>query len=56
MIVRYKLIWQACGNTSASTPKEILDYLNYIKHSKDKGGCPVINNERIYTRVLIQKV
>lgn len=27
----------------------------YRKHKKDRGGCPVLDDERIYTRILIRR-
>ena len=54
--INFKIIWQASGNTKASAPDSILDYLNYINMKEDKGGAALLHNERVYTRVLIQKV
>jgi hypothetical protein len=27
----------------------------YRKHKKDRGGCPVLDDERVYTRILIRR-
>ncbi|EED1400079.1 DNA methyltransferase, partial [Escherichia coli] len=35
---QFEIIWQASGNTRASTPEEILEILNYSQHSEDRGG------------------
>ena len=53
---QYEIIWQACGNTRASAPKDVLESLCYKKNVEDRGGCPVINNKRTYARVLIRKI
>ena len=29
--------------------------VGYRKHKKDRGGCPVLDDERIYTRILIRR-
>jgi hypothetical protein len=51
---QFEIIWQACGNTRASAPQEILNRLNYQQHPEDRGGCGIINNERVYARFLIK--
>ena len=52
---QFEIIWQASGNTRASTPKNILEILGYNKNEYDRGGCGVINNQRIYSRILIKR-
>ena len=52
---QFDIIWQACGNTRASAPKEILDEVGYTIHPEDRGGCGVVNNKRQYARILIRK-
>lgn len=52
---QFEIIWQASGNTRASTPKEILNDVKYIPNKHDRGGCAVINDMRYYTRVLIRR-
>lgn len=52
---QFEIIWQASGNTRASAPKEILEELKYIKHAEDKGGCGVINNKRMFSRIFIKR-
>ena len=56
MKIRFKIIWQATGNTKASAPDSILDYLNYVNMKDDKGGSALLSGERVYTRILIKKV
>lgn len=51
---QFEIIWQACGNTRASAPKEILESLNYVPHPQDRGGCGVVKGERQYARILIR--
>jgi hypothetical protein len=51
---QFDIVWLACGNTRASAPKEILKKVNYVKNPEDRGGCPVVNNKRLYGRVLIK--
>ena len=51
---QFEIIWLAAGNTRASAPKEILVEVNYRKHEEDRGGCPVINGQRTYGRVLVR--
>lgn len=52
---QFEIIWQASGNTRASAPKEILEYLEYKPHKDDRGGCTVINGERTYGRIFIKR-
>ena len=51
---QFEIIWQACGNTRASAPLDILKELNYESHPEDRGGCGVINGKRQYARVIIR--
>lgn len=52
---QFEIIWQASGNTRASAPKKVLEETNYAPHKEDRGGCPVINGKRVYSRILIRK-
>ncbi len=52
---QFEIIWQACGNTRASTPKDILDKVGYVPHHEDRGGCGVVNGKRQYARILIRR-
>jgi hypothetical protein len=51
---QFEIIWQASGNTRASAPKDILERLNYLPHSKDKGGGAVLNGKMKFGRILIK--
>lgn len=51
---QFEIIWQACGNTRASAPNEILEILNYTPHPEDRGGCGVVKGKRQYARILIR--
>lgn len=52
---QFEIVWQASGNTRASAPKQILEVLGYIQHSEDRGGCGVLNGQRLYSRILIKR-
>jgi len=52
---QFEIIWQASGNTRTNAPKEILEQLDYHLHSEDRGGCPIVNGNRTYSRILIKK-
>ncbi len=51
---QFEIIWQACGNTRASAPSNILMQLQYTPHPEDRGGCGVVNGQRQYARILIR--
>lgn len=51
---QFEIIWQASGNTRASTPKNILEQIGYIVHPDDRGGCGIVNGKRQYSRVFIR--
>lgn len=53
---QFRIVGIACGNTRASYPKSILDYVHYIPNPNYRGGCGVINGIRCYARILIQKI
>ena len=52
---QFDIIWQASGNTRASAPKEILQQLSYCPHKEDRGGCGVVNGQRVYSRIIIRR-
>ncbi len=52
---QFEIIWQACGNTRACAPKEVLNFVDYTTHPEDRGGCPILNGKRTYARILIRK-
>ena len=51
---QFEIVWQASGNTRASTPKEILNRIGYSVHPDDRGGCGIVNGKRAYSRILIR--
>jgi hypothetical protein len=51
--MRYEIIGLATGNSAANN---FAPNCGYIKHSEDRGGCPVLNNKRVYSRLLIKKI
>ena len=52
---QFEIIWQASGNTRACAPSDILEKLGYHAHPEDRGGCGVINGQRVYSRILIRR-
>lgn len=52
---QFEIVWQASGNTKASTSQGILEELGYIPHPDDKNGCPMVNGKRAYARILIRR-
>ena len=52
---QFEIIWQASGNTRACAPKEALQICGYTPNSNDRGGCGVINGQRVYSRILIRR-
>ena len=53
---QFEIIWQASGNTRASTPHDVLEYLDYKPHPEDRGGCGIVHGKRVYSRILIRKI
>jgi len=51
---QFEIIWQASGNTRASAPKEILNLVGYVPHTKDKGGGALLNGLMKFGRILIR--
>lgn len=51
---QFEIIWQASGNTKASTPKEILREMGYSRHADDRGGCAILGGKRTYDRIFIK--
>jgi hypothetical protein len=52
---QFEILWQACGNTRVCAPTEILRILNYSAMKEDRGGCALLNGQRVYTRILIRR-
>ena len=51
---QFEIVWQASGNTRASAPKDVLTVLQYQPHREDRGGCGIIDGQRVYVRALIR--
>ena len=52
---QFEIIWQGSGNTRASAPRDVLERLGYKPHKEDRGGCPVLNGKRMYSRIFIKR-
>ena len=53
---QFDIIMLANGNARTNVPKEVLDKLKYKPHPNDRGGVGIINGQKTYARILIQKV
>lgn len=51
---QFEIIWQASGNTRASTPTKILKKMGYSSHPDDRGGCTILAGRRTYDRIFIR--
>ena len=51
---QFEIIWQASGNTRASTPAVVLDQMGYSPHPDDRGGCAILSGRRTYDRIFIR--
>jgi hypothetical protein len=51
---QFEIIWQASGNTRASTPKKVLERMGYSPHPDDRGGCAILAGRRTYDRIFIR--
>lgn len=51
---QFEIIWQASGNTRASTPPAVLDQMGYSRHPDDRGGCAILRGRRTYDRIFIR--
>ena len=52
---QFEIVWQASGNTRVCAPRDILQELKYKAMTEDRGGCAVLNGQRVYSRILIRK-
>lgn len=52
---QFEIIWQASGNTRASTPQEVLEEMGYSPHPDDRGGCAILAGRRTYDRIFIRR-
>jgi hypothetical protein len=51
---QFEIIWQASGNTRASTPAVVLNRMGYSPHPDDRGGCAILGGKRTYDRIFIR--
>ena len=51
---QFEIIWQASGNTRASTPASVLRQMGYSPHPDDRGGCAILAGRRTYDRIFIR--
>ena len=52
---QFEIVWQASGNTRACAPSEVLSALEYKPHKDDRGGCGIVNGQRVFSRILIRR-
>lgn len=52
---QFEIIWQASGNTRASTPQNVLAKMGYVPHPDDRGGCAILAGRRTYDRIFIRR-
>jgi hypothetical protein len=52
---QFEIIWQASGNTRASTPPNVLNQMGYVPHPDDRGGCAILEGRRTYDRIFIRR-
>jgi hypothetical protein len=52
---QFEIIWQASGNTRASTPAAVLEEMGYSHHRDDRGGCTILDGRRTYDRIFIRR-
>jgi hypothetical protein len=52
---QFEIIWQASGNTRASTPQDVLKQMGYSPHPDDRGGCAILAGRRTYDRIFIRR-
>lgn len=52
---QFEIVMLANGNARTNVPLDILIQVAYRPHSKDKGGVGIIDDRRVYARVLIRR-
>jgi hypothetical protein len=52
---QFEIIWEASGNTRASTPENVLKQMGYSPHPDDRGGCAILAGRRTYDRIFIRR-
>lgn len=50
---QFEIVGMAAGNSAVN---DFGKMANYKRHPKDRGGCGVLNGERLYARLLIKKL
>lgn len=53
---QFDILMLANGNAKTNVSKEVLDKLRYKPHPNDRGGVGIINGQKTYARIMIQKV
>lgn len=51
--MKFKIVGLATGNSAANN---FAPNCGYTKHKEDRGGYSVLNNKRVYSRILIKKI
>lgn len=51
---QFEIITLVAGNTRVNAGPDVLTLIGYSKNSNDRGGCGLINNNRLYSRILIR--
>lgn len=52
---QFEIIMLANGNTRTNVPSNILKEVGYRQHQEDRGGVGIINNKRVYARIMIRR-
>lgn len=52
---QFNIIMLANGNARSNVPSDILSKVKYLQHSEDRGGVGIIDGQRVYARILIQR-
>lgn len=55
---QFEIVWQACGNSYANAPKQVLEDLHFDPTIKYGGGlgAPVLHGKATYARILIRNL
>ncbi|KIM10149.1 MAG: hypothetical protein KU37_11745 [Sulfuricurvum sp. PC08-66] len=52
---QFEIVMLANGNARTNVPLKTLQEVNYRPHIEDRGGVGIINNKRLYARILIRR-
>ncbi len=52
---QFNIIMLANGNARSNVPSDVLSKVKYLQHSEDRGGVGIIDGQRVYARILIQR-